>query len=249
MVRMLSKELKAKNYNVKSYIESDYTNPIDFYCTAYLTLEEYKRLCNEYKSSIDLIRDNMVILKDARLVRYYNKDMPLFDEPLLSEFSNREFCYKPTHLVSLIEYTAIYTELWKKFASTLDGSYDYIIFDGSLFHHPINDMIRNYNISAEQAIVHIKALLNALGVIEWQIFYLKTYNIAGQLARAYIERGQNVPTNEQIKFWHTRYKKDVIVLNNINGNYQILDISNNSWDLAKKEILKYIINNCEKSQK
>ena len=38
MVRMLTEELRAEGYRVQPYVEFDFTNPIDFYCTAYLTV-------------------------------------------------------------------------------------------------------------------------------------------------------------------------------------------------------------------
>jgi deoxyadenosine/deoxycytidine kinase len=34
MVHMLTDELKSLGYAVKEYLEFDYTNPVDFYCTA-----------------------------------------------------------------------------------------------------------------------------------------------------------------------------------------------------------------------
>jgi len=62
----------------------------------------------------------------------------------------KEFCYNPVDLVPLNEYTNAYKEVWSNFASALDDKFDFIIFDGSLLHHPINDMMRNYNITGEQ---------------------------------------------------------------------------------------------------
>lgn len=50
MVRMLSDNLCEKGYTVKSYLEFDYTNPIDFYCTAYVPKDKYKKLCAKYAS-------------------------------------------------------------------------------------------------------------------------------------------------------------------------------------------------------
>lgn len=71
MVRMLSEELKAYGYNVKSYVEFDYNNPIDFYCTAYLSAEEYERLITKYVSVVDVMRVNT-----HALIKRYGKTMP-----------------------------------------------------------------------------------------------------------------------------------------------------------------------------
>ena len=91
MVRGLTEDLTALGYRAKSYVEFDYTNPIDFYGTAYLTEDEHRALCRECPSA----RKHTIPAGDARLVRYYNEDTPLFEEPLLSWLAQREFCYQP----------------------------------------------------------------------------------------------------------------------------------------------------------
>lgn len=237
MVHMLYKELKQQGYTVKKYIESDYTNPIDFYSAAYLPVNEYNKLLKNYRLYTDTIYSNTTVVGDIRLVRYYNKNVPLFDEPLLSELLQKEFCYKPSQLVPLKEYTAVYTRLWHNFALEIDETYDYIIFDGSLLHHPINDMMRNYKMDGEEAALHITSLLKALGKRSRQIIYLKTDNIYEQLKRAYLFRKQNSPTDDNIQFCQTRYKNDMTVLSCIDENYKIYNISNNGWQFARNQIL------------
>ena len=241
MVRTLSEELKNRGYMVETYVEFDYRNPIDFYCTAYLSLEEYEMLCSKYQEQLEQIRKNTIAARNVRLIRYYDDDTPLFEEPLLSDLMKKEFCYNPVDLVLLNEYTNVYKEVWANFSSALDERFDFIIFDGSLLHHPINDMMRNYNITGEQAVVHIKQLLNSLGKCSRHIYYLKTENIGEQLKRAHVDRGQKVPTKGQIEFWETRFKNDMYVLSNIQSEYQIFDVSNEGWDIAKEKILKDLL--------
>ena len=106
MVRMLADEMKALGYKVKEYLEFDYTNPIDFYCTAYLDMEEYEELCVKYELAIEILKANTIIAGNTRLVRYYDEDTPLFEESLLTELAQKEFCYNPIKLVSLNEYTS-----------------------------------------------------------------------------------------------------------------------------------------------
>lgn len=240
-VQILSNELARLGYSVKKYVEFDYTNPLDFYCTAYFTQGKYNELCAANESLIDVIRTNTIAAGDVRLVRYYNEDTPLFDEPLLSELSLNEFCYNPRQPVSIEEYTRVYKEVWRNWACKLDEAYDFIIFDGSLLHHPINDMMRNYGIHGEQAVLHITTLLNSLGKVKRRIFYIKTNDIAKQLTRAHIDRKQRVPTDEQIKFWENRYKNDLIVLRSIQEEYQMYDVSDGNWDSIKERILDNLI--------
>ena len=237
MVKLLTQDLRAQGYAVRGYVEFDYTNPIDFYCTAYFPIEQYEKLCEDHPSSADSIRTNTVYAGEARLVRYYDEDTPLFEEPLLSKLTRREFCYKPEYLIPLEQYTSAYREVYRRWASELDETYDFILFDGSLLHHPINDMMRNYGIDGEGAISHIRALLDSLGSIKRHIFYLKTDNLRNQLARAHLDRGQGTPTEEQYAFWEKRYQNDSIVLQNIQEEYEICDISAGNWESVRKQIL------------
>ena len=242
MVRMLSEELRSKGNKVKSYLEFDYTNPIDFYAVAYFNSEEYKNFCDKYISDIDLIRENTIIAEDKRLVHYYNEDTPLFNETMTAELMSREFCYNPINVIPINEYTEVYKSVWKNFAFEIDDDFDFVIFDGSLIHHPINDMMRNYGVSGEQATYHIKELLNALGTAKRQIFYMYTNDIEKQLSRAHSDRGQKIPTREEVDFWKTRYNNDIAVLKSINESVKTFDVSDGSWDNTRKEIMSYLIN-------
>lgn len=241
MVQTLSEELKALGYSVKFYLEGDYTNPIDFYHTAYLTLDRYENLCTKYNQFIEIIKANTIILGNIRLIRYNNGNTPLFEEPLFSELSENEFCYHPNHIIPIENYALVYNKIWESYNLLLDETYDFIIFDGSLLHHPINDMMNNYHITGEQAASYITTLLNTLEPRDRYIFYLKTNDIAKRLKIANIERKKIEPTEKDIKFWKERYKIDIIVLNAINKNHLILDISDDNWDLAKKIILSCLL--------
>lgn len=241
MVRMLSEELQRRGYTVQSYLEFDYTNPIDFYCTAYLSEEEYEKICRDFNSEIAAISQNTITAGKARLVRYCNEDTPLFGDSLQSVLLQKEFCYHPEQLVPLKDYTSAYAEVWHNYAQSLNDTCDFIIFDGSLLHHPINDMMRNYHITGEQATEHVTILLKSLGAAKRQIFYLKTESITDQLKRALSDRGQGEPTNEEMVFWQTRYENDMIVLRNIQENYHIFDVSNDKWNLAREQMIEALV--------
>lgn len=243
MARMLEEELRSFGYAVRAYLEFDYTNPIDFYCTAYLTREQYNGLCTSHGLSAEAIRRNTVRAGEAVLVRYFNGDIPLFEEPLLSELAQHEFCYKPQRLIPLEQYFAACEAVWKNWAAALDEAYDFFIFDGSLLHHPLNDMMRNYGVDGEQAIPHVQTLLCALGGTRRRIFYIKTESIRKQLARAFADRRQGAPTEAQVAFWERRYRNDKIVLQAIQEDCQSFDVSAGNWDAVRKEIFVQLTKN------
>ena len=244
LVSRLTERLRKQGYSVQSWVEFDFTNPIDFYCTAVVSSEEYEDLCSRYPDSVEALRRYTVAADDIKLVRYYNEDTPLFDQPLLSELWDREFCYEPKNPVPLSRYTRIYQAVWRQYFSTLDQETDYLIFDGSLLHHPINDMMRNYHAVKEQIFCHIRQLLGALGSLERTIYYLRTDDMAAQLARAHADRGQNPPSAEAVDFWRKRYENDQFVLRSFDEDdekYRIVDVSNNGWDEALEMILTDLV--------
>ena len=244
LVSRLTERLWGQGYSVQSWVEFDFTNPIDFYCTAVVSSEEYEDLCSRYPDSVEALRRYTVAADDIKLVRYYNEDTPLFEQPLLSELWDREFCYEPKNPVPLSKYTRIYQAVWRQYFSTLDQETDYLIFDGSLLHHPINDMMRNYHADKEQIFCHIRQLLGAMGHVERTIYYLRTDDIAAQLARAHADRGQNPPSSEAVDFWRQRYENDQFVLQSIEEDdekYRIFDVSNDGWNNALEMILADLI--------
>lgn len=241
MARMLTDELTAAGCRVRAYLEFDYTNPIDFYCTAYLTADEHRHLCEAFPDELDTLLQNTIPAGDVRLVRYFDDDTPLFAPALLAELRKKEFCYHPAHLVSMDEYTEAYRHVWTDFAESIDDTCDFLLFDGSLLHHPINDMMRNYHITGEQAVPHVRTLLESLGGRKRRIFYLETAGIAAQLTRAHIDRGQNPPSAEDILFWETRHKNDRIVLDSIVEDSRIYDVSGGNWDSVREEIRNILL--------
>lgn len=239
MAKKLCEDLQSKGLFAKAYVEFDYTNPIDFYCVAYYSSEEYKKLCAENPENEIAIRSNTVDAGKARLIHYFNEDTPLFEEPLLSEFMEREFCYNPRNPVSFEDYSDAYVAVWKNFAANLADN-EIIIFDGSLLHHPLNDMIRNYNASKESSHRHIQKLLTSLGDIDYAVYYLQTGDIAKQLTTAHLNRGQQPPGELEISFWKKRFEYDMFMLKTI--EHQSFDIDN-QWESVEQEILKTICMN------
>ena len=67
MLRMLADELTAAGYRVRAFLEFDYTNPIDFYCTAYLTADEHRNLCEAFPDEHDTLIQNTVPAGEIRL--------------------------------------------------------------------------------------------------------------------------------------------------------------------------------------
>ncbi len=240
MVRMLADNLRKKGHSVRAWVEFDHTNPIDFYCTAYVPLDIFQTLCERYPAQADLLRKNAIVTRNAVLLRYCYGDDPVYPEPLQSTLRKREFCYHPTHLISREQYTAAYREVWEQFRASLDTAVDYCLFDGSLLHHPINDMMRNYGVTPEEAASHVAVLLSALRDLDWQVFYLQSEDIAAQLTRAHRDRGQEPPDKEAVAFWTGRQERDLYALENVVCRYRVYHVSGNRWDAARENILSLL---------
>jgi len=226
----LAEILRDMGFSVNYYREFDFPNPIDFYCTAYLRADEYEGILVEYSEFAEEIKNNTVIADDIRLVRYYNQKTPLFSGALLDVLCKHEFCWNPTNLVPLFEYCRVYKTVWEQFAQNIDNPPDYLIFDGSLMHHPINDMMRNYNATCEQIASHLNTLIDAVSPFQPQIIYLSSDNVAERLKKACISRGENLPSDEGLRFWENRKKMDMAVMRHISVPCDIYDITRENWD-------------------
>ena len=236
LLRASAEKLCGAGRAVRAFVEFDYANPIDFYCTAYLSRKGYADLLARYPREGDVLARNAHRAGEAVLVRYYDKDTPLFPEPLLGELAEKEFCYHPRHLVSFDAYSAAYRAIWESFTAKMkDAVY---LFDGSLLHHPLNDMLRNYDVAPGRAAAHIHTLLEMLQC-EWHVFYLRVDDIAGQLARAHRDRGQEPPSPPEIAFWTRRREFDRYVLNEAVRVWEEWDIAR-GWDGSVERVASLV---------
>ena len=142
MARQLCEKLSDSGFFADCYLEFYFANLIDFYCTAYFTQDEYANLLDNHGEFAADIQNNTIVAEDIRLVRYYKRETPFFPEPLLDIFRKHEFCWKPSNLFPISEYTRVYKSVWEQFAQKENKHTDYLIFDGSLFHHSINGILR-----------------------------------------------------------------------------------------------------------
>jgi GTPase SAR1 family protein len=236
----LCDKLCEMGYAAKAYLEFDFDNPIDFYCTAYFKKDEYKNLLIKYSAFSEDIRKHTIFADDVRLIRYYERETPLFTVPLLSELCKNEFCWKPKNLVPISEYTRVYKTVWEQFAEKVNNGLDYLIFDGSLFHHPINDMIRNYHVSDDQAACHVNTLIETVSNYNPLVCYLTSKSVSEQLEKARVSRNQTPAAAEQIKFWEERKNMDLAVIRQLPIPCDIYDISGENWDSVINTVIEEI---------
>ena len=240
LTKKLYDELVSREISVDCYLEFDFMNPIDFYCAAYFDKNGYVDLLKAYSGFSKDISKNTIVADDIMLVRYYNKETPLFPEPLLGLLREHEFCWNPIRLVPISEYTRVYKSVWEQFALKTNNQFDCVFFDGSLLHHPINDMMRNYSASCDQIVSHISILLETVRELNPQVFYLSSDNIAERLQKARATRNEALPSADQIKFWEDRKKMDMAVMQELPIRFDTIDISRENWEHATEQILKRV---------
>jgi GrpB-like predicted nucleotidyltransferase (UPF0157 family)/deoxyadenosine/deoxycytidine kinase len=248
ITQKLCDKLRGMEYSVDRYREFDFPNPIDFYSTAHFKKNKYEALLAEYNWLTEDIKNNTVIADDVRLVRYYNQKTPLFPEPLLGKLREYEFCWNPANLIPLSEYTRVYKAVWEQFVQNTSNQLDYLIFDGSLIHHPINDMTRNYNATSEQITCHLNTLIETVGSFHPQIIYLSSDNVAERLKKARISRMETQPSDEQIRFWENRKDMDFAVMRQLSISCDVYDISQENWDSAIDVMIERILETDEEWQ-
>jgi hypothetical protein len=244
--KALAEKLREMGFRASCFLEGATNNPIDFCFTAYFTHDAYDALLHQYEASAAAIKAHTVFADDMRLVRYYNDSKaPLFPEPLLDELQKHEFCWNPTERIPFIEYRRVMETVWHSFAQQADAFADYIIFDGALLYHPINDMLRNYNVPVEAMAAHIEKLLGEIKALHPMVFYLNPASVRDSLRHARKSRGERVASEAEIAYWEGRNHMYQTVLAMLSTKSNILQIPLGGWETAFQTMLQSIATRCK----
>jgi hypothetical protein len=235
-----AKALAERLRDVKHYAEGDISNPVDFYAAAYFSAEDYDNFLSEYAQFADKIRKRTVAADDVRLVRYMDGKTPLFSAPLSSALRRREFCWNPGECVPFAEYRRVMETLWCGFAQRADLP-DYVVFDGSLLHHTVNDMRHNYGASVREIAAHIGTLLDAVSALNPTVFYLRPESIRASLINARTSRRERAATEEDVAFWDERGRVDTAVLAELRADVYVLDVAIGGWGEVVERMMNELI--------
>jgi len=249
ITQKLHEKLCKRGYKANCYLEGDIKSPFDSFGNAYLTKTEYKNIKSKYPDFAEELTKNNILEKDYCLVRYHDLERRYYSAELYEYLKTLEFCYNPINPLPLLEYTNVFTNLWRKFAEDKKKKPDYVILDGSLLHHQINDLLRNYNVSEDEIVSHLSELLKVVQPFNPVAFYLSSQDVRDRLTKARESRGQTIPTEEQINYWQNRKNIDLRVLNRLSVESYILDITHNNWNSALNKIFLFVTKNEIKIQK
>jgi len=140
--------------------------------------------------------------------------------------------------IAIADFFETYLQCWQDFIETKFEK-DFMIVDGTLLHHQINDLIREYCASDEVIANYLANLLSIIQQLNPVVFYLSSDSVAQRLAQARKSRKQSEPTSKQIRFWKNRKRVDLFVLERLPIESQVLDVSN-GWDQVHKTIIEHI---------
>ena len=135
--------------------------------------------------------------------------------------------YPPSMPLSVFSET--YLQCWQNFKRNRLEQDSLLVLDGTLLHHQVNDLIREYDASNKTILQHLSDLLYELQPFSPILFYLSSDNVGQSLAEARKNRKQSVATEEQIAFWNNRKRVDLSVLGRLPVESHILKIDN-GWD-------------------
>jgi hypothetical protein len=238
---MLCEKLCGLGYPAGCFLEGDTDSPLDLFYTAYLTMLEYAGMLREYPGFADKLQKNSIIAPDYALVRYRDTRSKYYAPRLCEYLESREFCYNAAAPPPMREYSNVFVRLWRRFAQSSEIDCDFLIFDGSLLHHQINDLIRNYNAGEYEIAVHLTALLRTVGAYNPVVLYLLTDEVGKQLTEARKSRGKAPPTADEIAFWEKRKRTDLSVLEKLPAETFIADITDGSRDYLTDKIIGMLI--------
>ena len=139
----------------------------------------------------------------------------------------------------LSSFVETYDDCWQLFMKNQFQHDPQIIFDGTLLHHQINDLIRIYNAPDEFIVGHLTNLLRIVAPMKPVVFYLSSDDVGQQLRHARKSRGQSIATKEQIAFWENKKRIDLFVLERLSTKSHILNIDY-GWDAALETMTKCV---------
>lgn len=239
---VLCEKLHSSGYSATCFLEGDSNSPLDLFYVSYLTRDEYGEILRSYPSLADELRKGSIVEPDYALVRYQDAERKHFSSELYRYLKSHEFCYNTENPVPMSQYGEVFINLWRRFAENKTTNQGYYIFDGSLLHHQINDLLRNYDATENQIASHLCMLTQTIAFLNPVVFYLSTQDVGSRLAKARQSRGQTPPTYEQIEFWKKCKRMDLSMLERLPIESHIIDISDDSWDFALENIILSVSN-------
>ena len=139
----------------------------------------------------------------------------------------------------LSSFSETYLKCWRNFAGEHIKQDFLLILDGTLFHHQINDMLREYNAPDDVIINHLSALLHVIQQFNPVVFYLSTDDVGQRLHQARASRNQSVPTEEGIAFWENRKRVDLHALAALPVKSHIFAVDN-GWDMPLETMVSIL---------
>ena len=237
----ICRALEKTGHVAKCHLEGDISSPVDLFQTTYLTGAEYDNLILTYPGYADEISKSSIFGRDYTLVRYQCKEGKRFSSELYEYLRDHEFCCNPRNPAPIATFTAVFSDLWRRFADNEHNGYEYVILDGSLLHHQTNDLICNYNASDADILRHLTALLQTVAPLNPIVFYLSSPDVAERLKKARESRGQTAPAKEKIAFWENRKRVDLFALDRLPVESHIIDITNGNWGSAVETMLSHLV--------
>jgi predicted ATPase len=237
----LHEKLRQQGYSANRFLEGDIDSPLDLFYAACLTKNEYRKVTNDYPEWVDELDQHSMVEPDYVITRYQDTKRCFYPHELHTFMRSREFCYKTSNPVPFTKYCEIFARLWRRFAMNAQLNTACSIFDGSLLHHQINDLLTVYQADEDEITVHIRSLLQAIETYQPIVFYLFSNNVGRRLAEARQSRGQTPPTDEQVGYWENRVHMDLSVLDKLPVESYRVDISDNGWGHALNKITSIII--------
>jgi hypothetical protein len=237
---VLCERLRSFGYSAYCILEGDSDSPLDLFYVSYLTGGEYRELLRSYPAWSDELQKKSLVEPDYALVRYQDTKRKYYSPELYGYLKEHELCYNTENPVPLSKFSEVFVNLWRLFAEKDIIKQDNLIFDGSLLHHQVNDLIRNYNATEDQIAAYLSVLIRTIESLNPMVFYLSTQDVCSQLTKARQSRGQTPPAYEQIVFWQKRKQMDLSLLERLPVKSRIIDISDGNWDSALENIFSSI---------
>jgi len=238
---LLNEILCEMNLENELFLEGNLNHPADFDYVAYISKAELNQLLSEHILDFDFFK-RVTEDRTGYFIPYQKIKNELgdkFPDELLNIISKKDIYELPFNQNQFhIE------NKWKKFALNAQHNEKVIIFECCFIQNPITVGMIKYNISKGQVLKYIKALENAVKILDPLLIYINQDDLELSFNKAIKERPKEW-LEGFIDYYSTQEFGQANDLSGLNGTIKILQERKAFEDQIVKElsIKKEIVNN------
>ena len=185
--------LSSKDLECRHYLEGG-LHPVDLVWCAYLTLDEYYALLEEYPQYADSIIQSAQIEEHSAVIAYLQ--MKTHNEELMAYLQSKEIF---DGRLNTEHFCDLFIKRFKQFAAKNAGRDAIQLFDCAVLQNQINELLCFHNVDHTFIVNHIHNLMNSLMPLNPTLVYLRQKEVGETIK--YVASKRKSPNTDEYPDW------------------------------------------------